>query len=301
MPETPAAEAPVRIACIQMEPRIGEKAANLRKSEAMIREAAGQGARLLVLPELCNSGYMFKSRAEAFELSEPVPGGETCDLWRRLAHELGLTIVAGICERDGGALYNSAAVIGPEGHIGTFRKVHLWNEEALFFEPGNLGFPVFNTPVGRIGAFICYDCWFPESHRSCALAGADILCVPTNWVPIPGQDPKREAMANIIVMGAAHTNSVFIACADRVGTERGQPFIGQSLIVSYTGWPIGGPASRDREEIIYADANLSDARRKRSWNEFNHILRDRRPEAYRLAPADARAAASAETAARSTR
>ena len=79
--------------------------------------------------------------------------------------------------------------------------------------------------------------------------------MPTNWVPIPGQDPKREAMANIIVMGAAHSNSVFVAAADRVGTERGQPFIGQSLIVSHTGWPVAGPASPDREEILYATDN----------------------------------------------
>ena len=110
MAETAAAEAPVRIACIQIEPRIGEKPVNLRVTEAMIREAAAKGARLLVLPELCNSGYMFKSRAEAFELAEPAPSGESCDLWRRLAHELGLTLVAGICERDGNALYNSAVI-----------------------------------------------------------------------------------------------------------------------------------------------------------------------------------------------
>ncbi|MGD9743704.1 MAG: nitrilase family protein [Dongiaceae bacterium] len=291
--EAASAEAPVKVACIQMEPRIGDKPGNLKKSERMIREAAKKGARLLVLPELCNSGYMFKSREEAFGLAEPVPGGQTTKLWTKLAAELGLTIVAGICERDGNALYNSAVVIDPSGHVGSFRKVHLWNEEALFFEPGNLGFPVFNTAAGRIGTFICYDGWFPESHRSCALGGADIICVPTNWVPIPGQDKTREAMANILVMAAAHSNSVFIAAADRVGTERGQPFLGQSLIASYTGWPIGGPASSDEEEIIYAEVNLSDARRKRSWNEFNHILRDRRPEAYGLAAGTARGSAAA--------
>ena len=87
-------------------------------------------------------------------------------------------------------------------------------------------------------------------------------------------------MANILVMAVAHTDSVFVAAADRVGTERGQPFIGQSIIVSYIGWPIDGPASKDQEEIIYADINLSDARESRTSNEFNHILRDRRPEVY---------------------
>jgi predicted amidohydrolase len=99
-------------------------------------------------------------------------------------------------------------------------------------------------------------------------------------VPIPGQDKDREAMANILVMGAAHVNSVFIAAADRIGTERGQPFVGQSLIVSYTGWPLAGPASPDKEEIISAEVNLSDARRKRNWNEYNQVLRDRRTDLY---------------------
>ncbi len=276
----PRREALVKIACIQMEPIIGEKDRNIRHSVTLIENAADAGARLLVLPELANSGYVFRSREEAFELAEEVPGGPTCDAWMMIAKARDLYIVAGIAERDGDELYNSAVVIGPEGYIGTFRKVHLWNEEALYFEPGNLGFPVFNTPIGRIGTFICYDGWFPESYRLCALQGADIICIPTNWVPIPGQDPKREAMANILVMGSAHSNSVFVAAADRVGTERGQPFVGQSLITSYTGWPIAGPASDTEEEIIYAEVNLSDARRKRNWNEYNQILRDRRTDVY---------------------
>jgi N-carbamoylputrescine amidase len=270
----------VTIACVQMEPIVGRKDDNLRRSIEMIEEAARNGARLVVLPELCNSGYVFKTREEAFALSEAVPGGPTSEAWMEVAARHDLHIVAGINERDGDALYNSSVVIGPHGHVGTFRKVHLWNEENLFFEPGNLGFPVFRTPIGRIGTFICYDGWFPESYRLCALQGADIVCIPTNWVPIPGQDKDREAMANILVMAGAHSNSVFIAAADRVGTERGQPFEGQSVIVSYTGWPMAGPASTDKEEIIYAEANLADARRKRNWNEYNQVLRDRRGDVY---------------------
>ena len=119
-----------------------------------------------------------------------------------------------------------------------------------------------------------------ESFRLCALQGADIVCIPTNWVPIPGQAQDREAMANILCMAAAHSNSLFVAAADRTGVERGQPFIGQSVIVSYTGWPIGSAASRNREEIIYAEVNLADARRGRNWNEFNQVLRDRRTDVY---------------------
>jgi predicted amidohydrolase len=273
-------EAPVKIACIQMEPTVGDKEPNVKRSLELVETAAAQGARLIVLPELCNSGYVFESRTEAFALAEEVPQGPTCKAWMNIAQRRGLHLVAGISERDGDALYNAAVVIGPSGYVGTFRKMHLWGAENLFFEPGNLGFPVFKTPLGRIGTFICYDGWFPESYRLCALQGADVVCIPTNWVPIPGQDDKREAMANILCMAAAHTNSMFVAAADRVGTERGQPFIGQSVIVSYTGWPIGGPASPQREEIIYAEANLADARRKRNWNEYNQVLRDRRIDVY---------------------
>jgi predicted amidohydrolase len=273
-------EAVVKVACCQMEPVVGQKEANVGKSLTMIATAAKNRAQLVVLPELANSGYVFESREEARELAEEIPSGETSKAWAKAAKEHDLYIVAGIAERSGDKLFNSAVLIGPKGHIGTFRKVHLWNAENLFFEPGDLGFPVWNTPIGRIATHICYDSWFPESFRLAALQGADIVCVPTNWVPIPGQDKSREAMANILMMAASHCNSVFIAAADRVGTERSQPFNGQSIITSYTGWPIGGPASPTKEEIIYAELNLADARRKRNWNEYNQPLRDRRTDVY---------------------
>jgi len=268
------------IACIQMRPVFGDIEGNIARSLAFIEQAAAQGAALIVLPELANSGYVFRSRAEAFALAEPVPGGRTTEAWAAAAARHDLFIVAGICERDGTKLFNSAVVIGPDGYIGTFRKVHLWNEEALYFESGDLGFPVFDTRLGRIGVGICYDGWFPETFRLCALQGADVVCVPTNWVPIPGQADGREAMANILVKAAAHSNSLFIACADRIGRERGQPFEGQSLIVSYTGWPVAGPASRTEEEIVFARVDLGEARRKRNWNAFNQVLRDRRTDVY---------------------
>ena len=274
------AESSIEIACIQMAPVVGEKAANVARGLALIEQAAERGARLIVLPELCNSGYMFESRSEAFALAEAVPDGPTTQAWCEIAARRGLHIVAGIAERAGPVLYNSAVLIGPDGYIGSFRKVHLWAAENLYFEPGDLGFPVYRTPIGRIGMAICYDGWFPETYRLCALQGADIVCVPTNWVPIPGQDPKREAMANILVMAAAHSNSLFIACADRVGVERGQVFEGQSLIVGPSGWPVAGPASRDGEEIVYAAVNLADARRQRNWNDFNQVMRDRRTDVY---------------------
>jgi predicted amidohydrolase len=274
--------APVTVACAQIEPVVGRKRENLEKSADWIERAAKAGANLVVLPELCDSGYVFDSRTEAAALASRYDDGESTDLWTELAKARNLVVVAGFCERVGDRLHNSAAVIGPQGRIGLFRKVHLWGDENLFFTPGDLGFPVFDTPLGTIGVGVCYDGWFPEFFRSCALKGAELVCVPTNWVPIPGQDPSREAMANILLMAAAHSNSICIAAANRVGTERGQPFIGQSLIVSHTGWPVAGPASPDREELIVAEIDLAQARRARRWNDFNQVLRDRRPEAYEL-------------------
>lgn len=276
----PHAESAIRVACLQMEPKVGDLQANIAESVARIDAAAMQGARLLVLPELCNSGYVFETRAEAFSLAEEIPHGPASRAWIEAARRHGCWIVAGIAERVGQKLFNSAVLIGPDGHVGTFRKMHLWAAENLFFEPGDLGFPVYATPIGRIGMLICYDGWFPEAYRLCALQGADIVCVPTNWVPIPGQAPDQPAMANVLAMAAAHSNSIFIAAADRVGTERGQPFLGRSLIVSYTGWPVAGPASDTAPETIVADLNLSEARRKRNWNDFNQILRDRRTDCY---------------------
>lgn len=273
-------ESPVRVACIQFEPRIGAKLGNVERSLGLIAAAASGGAQLVVLPELCNTGYVFESRREAFGLAEPIPDGPTVRAWAEAARSHGLYIVAGITELADQALFNSAAVVGPEGFVGVYRKNHLWGDENLFFEPGNLGVPVFRTPIGRIACAICYDIWFPEVFRLAALQGADILCVPTNWVPMAEQPADLPVMANVLAMGGAHSNSLFVAAADRVGIEREQPFIGNSLIVSCTGWPLAGPASRDGEEILVADLNLSDARRKRNWNAFNQVLRDRRTDVY---------------------
>jgi predicted amidohydrolase len=276
-----AAIAPVRVACCQMEPKVGHKLANIEKSAEFINRAAKDGAQIIVMPELCSSGYVFESRAEATSLADAYADGETTNLWQGLAKDLGVYIIGGFAEKTEGQLFNSAAVIGPRGRIGLFRKVHLWGDENLFFSPGDLGFPIFPTEFGTIGVGICYDGWFPEFYRTCALKGAELVCVPTNWVPIPGQDPKREAMANILTMASAHSNSIYIAAADRVGVERGQPFLGQSLIAGYTGWPVAGPASPTDEQILIADIDLAGARSSRRWNDFNEVLRDCRPDSYR--------------------
>jgi N-carbamoylputrescine amidase len=270
----------IKVACLQMEPRIGQVQANVERSLELIAQAAQAGAKLAVLPELCNSGYVFKSREEARALAETVPGGPTCEAWMAAARRQSMFIVAGITEAEDERLYNSAVLIGPDGYIGTYRKNHLWGDENTIFEPGNLGVPVFDIGAGRIACAICYDIWFPEIFRLAALQGADLLCVATNWVPMPAQPGNLPMMANILAMGGAHANSMFVAAADRIGIERGQPFLGNSLIVSHTGWPLAGPASLDREEMLLADIDLAEARRHRHLTDFNERLRDRRTDMY---------------------
>jgi predicted amidohydrolase len=268
------------IACIQFEPVIGEVEANLAAIETRVRAAHAKGATVVVLPELADSGYVFESREELARLAAAIPDGHSARRLIALAGELGIHIACGLAERDGDAFYNSAMLCGPSGYIGTFRKLHLWNREKLFFTPGDLGLPVFDTAAGRIGLAICYDGWFPETYRQLALKGAELICVPTNWVPMPGHDKAVEPMANVLHKAAAHCNAVYIACADRVGTERGQLFIGSSLIVGPTGKSLAGPASHDDEAILTATVSLGTLAESRTLSERNDVLGDRRADVY---------------------
>jgi N-carbamoylputrescine amidase len=272
--------AAVTVACLQFGPIFGECKANIDLAIGMLEEAHQAKATLAVLPELFDTGYVFQSRQEACALATEVGDSVTLSRLAAAAAAMHMHIVAGFAERAGDRLFNSAAVIGPGGLLGVYRKNHLWAEEALYFEPGDRGFPVFTTPLGRIAPLICYDGWFAESWRRCGLGGADIACVPTNWVPMPGQRDDLPAMANILCMAGAHSNGIFVAAACRIGTERGQPFIGQSLIVGPHGWPIAGPAPVDEPAILLAECDLADARRARTLNSFNHLLRDRRSDVY---------------------
>ncbi|MBB3298342.1 MULTISPECIES: nitrilase family protein [unclassified Rhizobium] len=270
----------VTVATVQFEPIIGDRAGNLAAIERLAKAAKTQGAEIVVLPELADSGYTFRDGEEVAALAGPVPGGPSAETLRRLAEEFGLYIVSGIAEQDGDRFYNSALLCGPEGYIGKYRKLHLWNNENRLFRKGDLGLPIFDLPFGRIGIAICYDGWFPETFRQLALAGAELVCVPTNWVPMAGAEGLPEPMANILHKAAAHTNGLYIACADRIGIERGQSFIGRSLIVGPQGWPISGPASADREEILLAQIDLSSVTETRTLNSFNHLLGDRRADVY---------------------
>ncbi|MFQ5571952.1 MAG: nitrilase family protein [Rhodothermales bacterium] len=273
-------ESLVKVACIQFEPLFGDKEENVTRLVRLLNRAADEGTGLCVMPELCNSGYVFNTRVEAYGLAEEVPDGPTTQMWMKVARDRNLVIAGGIAERADGRLYNTAVLVGPDGYVGKYRKMHLWYEEKLFFEPGDLAFPVFTTPLGCIGMCICYDIWFPESLRLLAVQGADLVCVPTNWVPMPGQPPHERPMAVHLCMTAAHCNAMHVAAADRVGTERQQPFLGNSVIVNPAGWLVAGPASGDKEEIIYAECNLVEARRTKTLNDLNIIMRDRRTDVY---------------------
>lgn len=275
---------PVRVAVVQFDPQCGPEncSANLSNSLYLAQQAAAGGANLIVLPELANTGYAYRNREEAFALAEAVPDGPSVQQWSEFACTHNVYLAAGLAERDGNKLYDCAVLVGPDGFIGKYRKAHLWNLEKLWFSPGELGFPVFETPIGRIGLMICWDVWFPEVPRLLSLQGADIICSLNNWVwtPPPLFDETGKCMASYLTITAAHVNNVFIAAANRIGTDRGNRFLGCSLIAGTNGWPLGRVAGAESETILYADIDLVSARSAPIWNSLNDLPRDRRVDLY---------------------
>ncbi len=255
----------------QFNPSFGDKEGNLKKVLSAVNDAE---IDLLVLPEFFATGYQFTSGDEVAELSETVPNGYTTKMLSELSHEKGMYIVAGLPERDGGKFYNSAILTGPEGLMGVYRKTHLYFEEKLYFSPGDTGFRVWDTEIGRIGIMICFDWFFPEAMRSLALNGADIVAHPSNLVLpyCPDAMPLR-----------CLENRVYAVTANRTGKEErkaGQPlkFIGQSLIVSPEG-KVLIKASVEEERLLIAELDPKTARNK-ALNPLNDIFKDRVPEAY---------------------
>jgi N-carbamoylputrescine amidase len=275
---------PVRVAVVQFDPQVGVE--NLERNAQAVQQrltaAVESGARLIVLPELATTGYCFSGREEAYAHSQPVPGGPTVQGWVSFAAQHKVYIVGCLVEQDGPQLFDTAVLVGPEGYIGRYRKTHLWNNEKLWFTPGNEGYPVFETKIGRIGLLVCWDIWFPEASRIVAQLGADIICIPTGWVwtPPPLYDASGTCMPAYLTIAAAHQNNVFIATADRVGQERGAGFMGNSLIAGTNGWPVGRIAGPEEDTILYADLDLGAARSAPIWNQFNDLHRDRRTDLY---------------------
>ena len=290
------------IAVAQLAIAIGEPDANRKAAAAAVAEAAAAGARLVVLPELCDSGYVFgddaeRASAEAGSLASKADDSVTLRQWHALAGEHRLVIVGGFCERGAhGRLYNSAAVVDASGTRAIYRKAHLWDKEKLVFTPGDAPPPVVETAIGRVGVMICYDLEFPEWVRLPAIAGADLLAVPVNWPA--ATHPARERPAEVIkAQAAAATNGIFVAVADRCQVERGVSWISGSLIAGPDGYPLAGPVLDDRPAVLTIACDLQKARDK-SLDGDNDLLADRRPALY-VPPGDERvAAANAHWAAR---
>jgi len=286
---------PVRIAAVQYEPRVGELEYNRSEAVRWSREAAAQGAQLIVLPELASSGYVFGDDSEAQRTAESPDDGALVSALGDVSAASGAYIVAGLNEQDGDCRHNSAVLLGPEGRLATYRKLHLYNDEKSWFVPG-ASLPIAELPFGRVGMIICFDLWFPEAARALALGGAEIIAVPTNWVASFKRqvyDDRGYCQGDYIAMAVSAQNGVAVACADRIGTERGTRFLGASIIVGVDGWPVAGPASKDSPELLIADVDLDDVARSRSRTPRNHLFEDRRPEAYNASVVSAAAAGRA--------
>lgn len=257
---------------VQNRPVFGKALENCQAVKTLIGEAS---ADLMVLPELFATGYQFTSMEEARRLAETVPGGPTTDFLIDLAKTKNMAIIAGIAERDGSLLYNSAVLAGPKGYIGKFRKAHIFDTEKNFFAPGNLPFQVFDIGSARVGIMICFDWRFPETARTLALEGADIIAHPANLV-LP-HCPQAMITRSL-------ENRVFTITADRVGTENriaGQTlrFMGQSQVVDPDGQVLYR-ASEEKEDMKIVEIDISKARSK-TINLRNDIFKDRREDLYR--------------------
>lgn len=270
----------VRVACQQIAPVVGDPEGNRRLTNEAIAEAMAAGAQVVVLPELASSGYVFESAEEARSCAEPT-AGPTLQSWSQAASGGDAVVVGGFCELgDDGLLYNSAALVDATGVVAVYRKIHLWDREKLFFEPGLECAPVVETRFGRIGIQVCYDLNFPEVARGLALAGADLIVLPTNSPRFPRPEGERP-MEVVLAMASAHLNHVFFALCDRCGTERGVDWVGGSVICDEWGWVLAGPPQDFGPGLVLAECDLSRARDK-AWNERNDVLADRRPELYSL-------------------
>jgi 5-aminopentanamidase len=261
----------------QTEPRLGEPARNLEACLSRLEGAAAAGCELVVLPECAMSGYMFGSEEEAARFAESIPGPSVEALERACAL-LGLHCVAGLLERDGSRLRNSAVLVGTEGLVGRYRKTHLpFLGVDRFVSPGDEPPEVFETPLGRIGIEICYDLRFPELTRTLALRGAEVVVHPTNW------PAAVRPLADFLTRARAAENRVYLLTANRVGREGGVEFFGKSQVVDPSGTRLV-EVGEDREELVVAEIDPAEAREKDRAivpGEYElHLFGDRRPELY---------------------
>jgi predicted amidohydrolase len=256
----------------QFNPSFGDKDNNFKK---VLSAVSNVDLDLLVLPEFFATGYQFLSIDEVAGFAETVPHGQTTGFLVSLSREKGLYIVAGLPEIHGDKYYNSAVLVGPDGFIGVYRKTHLYSEETLFFAPGDTGFRIWDTGIGRIGIMICFDWFFPASARSLAIKGAQIIAHPSNLVMPYCPDAMSVRCLE---------NRVYAVTANRTGIEerrKGQQlkFIGKSEIVSPDG-SILIRASSDEETLMHMEIDPTSANNKKI-NPYNDIIDDRREDMYR--------------------
>ena len=275
------ADAGTVIAVAQLALAVAEPDANRQAARAAIAAAAGADARLVVLPELSDSGYVFSGAGEARSLASPAAGGDTLREWQSVARRHDLVVAGGFCELGPDEkLYNSAAIVDASGTRAVYRKAHLWDAEKTIFTPGDGAPPVVQLPFGRVGLLICYDLEFPEWVRLAALSGADLIAAPVNWAASGSPAPPGERSGEVVAaQAAAASNGVFIAVADRCRSERGVDWLGGSVIVRRSGYPAAGPVCENRAAVLTAAINLPQARNKRI-GELNDLFSDRRPDLY---------------------
>lgn len=263
----------MRVGYYQFSPVFGEINANL---DTVTTAISSLECDLLVLPELAMSGYQFISKEEMVSFAEPVPEGPTTRRIMDVARLRNMFVVFGIAEQFHGRFYNSAVLVGPSGFIGLYRKTHLFDEEMLFFSPGDTGLQVWDIGPAKIGVMICFDWFYPEAARTLALKGAEVLCHPSNLI-LPH---CPDAMVTRCL-----ENRVFSVTANRVGKEargggKALTFIGESEVVSPRG-KILHRATPDKEELTVVDIDVTEARDK-LLNSHNDLFRDRQPHFYVL-------------------
>jgi predicted amidohydrolase len=260
----------VQIAFVQTSPVFGRVRENVDRALALMSSTK---ADLYVLPELFHTGYLFADRAEARSLAEDPTEGFTVRRLQKFAAGQGAYVVAGLCEKAGDRIFNSAVVIGPHGLVGVYRKSHLFLDEKDIFDPGDTGLRTFALPGCRIGVLICFDWVFPEACRVLALLGAEVICHPSNLVLPYAQRAMRTR---------ALENRVFTVTANRVGAEeragKRLSFTGGSQVTAVDG-EVLVEAGHEGEEVGVAEIDPALARDK--WfTSRNHLFADRRPELY---------------------
>jgi N-carbamoylputrescine amidase len=256
---------------------------NVARAEGLVREAAAQGAQVILPSELFEGLYFCREEKDAFfDWAKPVEGHPTIARFQKLAKELSVVIPVSFFERDGHAFYNSLALVDADGAVlGVYRKSHIPDgpgyEEKFYFRPGNTGFKVWDTRFGKLGVGICWDQWYPECARAMMLLGAEILLYPTAIGTEPeNPDLDTKDLWQRAMIGHAVSNVVPVVASNRIGTEGAQTFYGHSFIADHRGEKVA-ELGRAASGVITADVDLEEIRRNRASFGF---FRDRRPDLY---------------------